>query len=1193
MRRRSRTRPLTCERLEARRLLATVSQMPVAMWIEGDNGDAGYYDGIVDYATSAQQPLTAAKLVLRLADPASSDPSISQNFQLDASSRLISTILELDAKGFAGEIALVPDFTSDGHVWNWSPAGQSFTAEWQKAFYWAHEANSILATGGSRHTFISEITIEAEASGIPADEGTLNAIRDYQKTWWPELDESPQFVGTGLAHGYTNLGQMAGWTVGASAADRLLDAAYCELYNMTESAGGTTYVDAYAAGVTLTNPQPQAPTTIYSAARNAADPAATIFGTPTDGTPASTFGYFVGKHTSGGIMPADLSRTYLIFSTEHASEGLGLIDAFGTWDAPVAGPGAGVDEFIEFCRKFTDPADPNGFMPFWSQGTQGAVTAPPNICVFQYQFLPQTWQATATGLPTATPPELEDLVLWDYRECGSDAASLSTYHTWLLGYLADHPPQRLVLYVSDPAVVGNAFYDPTAAPAFDTNGDPTNFVAFLQKAGTSGEPRGATATPPVPIEILIDRLSFSKPAPVPAGWKPLATGAPAELTLPADWANLPRAFSWLATLLDNAAVPAGLVPRLTIDPELTKGATGLTGDYAYQHIACWLDWAKRTDGYPADLGIGMALEVDSSVFAKVNTMTFPSALNPTNGMPILEGSWLDFDGSRFLDKTNPAAVYPFYRDPSITDPILSMAYMETYVGGAPNASSYYRWMNTVSGSTVTPQAPAKAAADLQRSLLQQPYAAGDGTISVTNLVATGTGTNFGQLVQYDAITATADPTSYWKLQDEIPANPTLTLKGTGTDVVASPWLFTELPMDWQSTVIQPGQESRITFVFSAEHDVAQGIPFFGYWQESDFLSFLGSTQQLLATTTVDDVVFVTAQNDNGPTAGVGVPTTNYAMYTIRQICEAWGVAAYPDAMPPPAPAVSLAEDTGASATDRITRVGTLSIDLEAGARAEYSRDGGRTWHGRFAPREGFNAVLVRQVDAAGNVSEATTFTFILDRAPPSPVRAVLLDDTGRSQTDRVTTDGRIAAVGRLPDTTLEYAADGSPTWAASFAPREGVNVVRVRQVDLAGNPSRPSPPLRFVLDTVSLAPTVRLTVDTGASAGDRVTRDGRLTVLGVEPGARVGYSTDGGATWAARVRPVAGQNLVQVRQVDRAGNVSPSASLSFILERGPVGDSGDAATAVDGGTVGRDASIRVASRLAARFIRDARRARPA
>jgi hypothetical protein len=919
-----RSRPPACERLETQRVPLVDAPLPVAMWIERDNGDDVYYQSIISYAATAQ-PLAASKLLLRLADPASSDSSISQNFQLSATSRLIETLLALDATPYAGQVALIPDFTSNGHVWNWSPAGTTFTAEWQKAFYWANKANEILAANGSHRTFISEVMLEAEASGIPADEGTLGLIRDYQRTLWPDLDASPRFVGTGLTHAYTNLAQLAGWTIGATAADRLLEAAYCELYNMTESAGGVTYVDAYAASASIDNPCPALPDTIYSEARNLADPVGAIFGTPSVDDPASTFGFFVGKHTSSGSgMPADLSRTFLIFSTEHASEQEGLIDAFGTWDAPATGPGAGVDEFIAFCRKFTDPAAQNGFMSFW------AATAAPSICVFQYEFLPTTWVETDTELP-APAPSLDDLVLWDYRECGTDAASLAKYHAWLFGYLAAHPPQRLVLYVTDPAVAGNAFYDPTATPAFDAEGKPANFVGFLQRAATAGNgPGAARATPTVPIEILIDRSSFPKPSsgiaptPVPAGWVALASDFPAALTLPADWSNLPRAFSWLTTLVANAAVPPGLVTGLTIDPELTKGATGLTGDYAYQHVACWLDWAKRRLPVTSGLDIGMALEVDSSVFAKVNTMNFPAPLVPDNGMPRLADSWLDSDGSRFLDKTNPGAVHPFWREPSVTEPILAMAYMETYVGGAPDAYSYYRWMNMVSGTTVTPQSPTAAAAGLQKSLLERPYAQGDGTISVQGLVAIGSGTNFDELVQYDGISVTVDPSSRWKVQDAVPANPRLTLKGVGADVVGSPWLFTELPMNWQSTVIQPGQESRITFVFSAEHDVAAGIPFFGYWTASNFLSFLGAVQGLLAETALPDAVFVTAVDGVGtPTAGAGVPATNYGLYSLRQICDAWGIADYPDAMPPPAPGVSLIHDTGSSGTDRITQDGRL------------------------------------------------------------------------------------------------------------------------------------------------------------------------------------------------------------------------------------------------------------------------------
>ena len=158
--------------------------LPVAMWIEGDNGDDTFYQGIVDYATSVQ-PLESNKLLLRLADPESSDPSISANFQLTAQSRLIASILQLSQRGFTGQVALIPDFTQ-GETWTWNPTGGTFTDDnkWEKAYYWADHANDVLTANGSK-LLISEVTIEAESSHISADPQTLQAIRDYQKTLWP------------------------------------------------------------------------------------------------------------------------------------------------------------------------------------------------------------------------------------------------------------------------------------------------------------------------------------------------------------------------------------------------------------------------------------------------------------------------------------------------------------------------------------------------------------------------------------------------------------------------------------------------------------------------------------------------------------------------------------------------------------------------------------------------------------------------------------------------------------------------------------------------------------------------------------------------------------------------------------------------------------------------------------------------
>ena len=1139
------------EALECRRALAAdvaaspapPESLPVAMWIERDNGDASFYSQVISYATS-QQPLAANKLLLRLADPASPDPSISTNFQLSPRSGLIAALIQLDRKAYVGQVALIPDFTSNGHVWAWAPAGVTFTAEWQKAYYWAHEANAILAQQGT-HLRIGEVTIEAEASGIPADADTLTDIRTYQRTLWPTLDASAGFVASGMAHGYTNLAQMAGWTIGATAGDRLLDAAYCELYNMTETVGGTTYVDAYAAGASVTNPSPAAPDTIYTLSRNASDPAAAILGTPTVDDAGSTFGYFVGKHTSSGSgMPTDLSRTYLMFSVEKSSVGNGLIDAFGTWDAPVGKPGGGVDDFMRVADAFTDPAAQGSFMSFW-----GATKAP-NICVFQYAFLPPTW---TVGLPgsaeTSAPATLDDFgfTLWDYRECSTDATSLAKYHTWLLTYLAAHPPGKLVLYVTDPAVAQNAFYDPTAAAVFAPDGSPTNFVAFLARAG-----RLATR---VPIEILMDRSSFPKPGqgpvptPAPQGWAPLADEGGEPITLPDDWANLPYAFSWLSTLVANQGVPAGTISGLTIDPELDKLATGLTGDDAYEHVACWIDRAKRLAPGTAGLDLGMALEVDASYFAKVNTMAFPVVGTPANGMPAFIGSWLD----GFLDKTNPNAVFPRWRRPGDMAPILSMAYMETYVGGAPDAFSYFRWMNTLSGSTVVPQTAAEAASDLQKSLLDRPYATGTGTITVDTsaMTITGTGTNFDQLVQYDAIAATAAPGKTWKVQDPVPANPTLTVTGS-TSAVATPsgWEFTELPMNWQAPTVPAGLENRICFVFSAEHDVAGGLPFFGYWQLPQFISFMTTARDLLATATPADAVFVNAVDADGdPTAGRGVPQSGYGLYSLKQICDAWGVASYPDCVVPAAPGVALLNDTGTSATDRVTSDGRLVVTAEPGARIEYSTDGGRSWAPTFTARAGVNAFTVRQTDAAGNVSAATEFTFVLARSRPAAPSVRLVHDTGRSATDRITRDGALRAAGVTANAVLEYSVDAGRTWATTFSAREGLNVVRVRQTDVAGNVSAPSQAYRFTLDTVASAPVVTLVNATGGSGGDAITPDGRLRIRGLEPGASRRYSIDGGATWQRSFRPVRGGNMVRVRQEDVAGNVSLPAVVQFTIER--------------------------------------------
>ncbi|RQQ98382.1 hypothetical protein DF021_36775, partial [Burkholderia stagnalis] len=93
--------------------------------------------------------------------------------------------------------------------------------------------------------------------------------------------------------------------------------------------------------------------------------------------------------------------------------------------------------------------------------------------------------------------------------------------------------------------------------------------------------------------------------------------------------------------------------------------------------------------------------------------------------------------------------------------------------------------------------------------------------------------------------------------------------------------------------------------------------------------------------------------------------------------------------------------------------------------------------------------------------------------------------------------------------TVEYSTDGGHTWNTSFSAVEGVNDVQVRQTDIAGNTSSATS-FSFMLDTSAAAPGVALTTDSGSSAVDHITNVGTLNLTGVETGATVEYSTDGG-----------------------------------------------------------------------------------
>jgi len=251
-----------------------------------------------------------------------------------------------------------------------------------------------------------------------------------------------------------------------------------------------------------------------------------------------------------------------------------------------------------------------------------------------------------------------------------------------------------------------------------------------------------------------------------------------------------------------------------------------------------------------------------------------------------------------------------------------------------------------------------------------------------------------------------------------------------------------------------------------------------------------------------------------------------------------------------APGVALANDTGIVG-DNVSSNGSLALSgIESGATVQYSTNGGNTWTTNFTAVAGLNSVQVRQIDLAGNTSAATALSFTLDNTAPAAPGLALFQDTGSSGSDHITSNGTLALSGIGTGSTVQYSIDNGATWSNSFLAHEGSNSVQVRQIDLAGNASAATT-LSFTLDTTApAAPGLALANDTGSSASDHITSNGTLALSGIETGATVQYSTDGGTTWTSSPSPSAheGSNSMQVRQTDVAGNVSAATTLAFTLD---------------------------------------------
>ena len=175
------------------------------------------------------------------------------------------------------------------------------------------------------------------------------------------------------------------------------------------------------------------------------------------------------------------------------------------------------------------------------------------------------------------------------------------------------------------------------------------------------------------------------------------------------------------------------------------------------------------------------------------------------------------------------------------------------------------------------------------------------------------------------------------------------------------------------------------------------------------------------------------------------------------------------------PEILLEEDTFATEgtgtdTDGITSNPQMNVVVDSDAAWSYSTNGGKDWSigtgSSFILKDGNYAagsIIVKAVDAAGNVKEtATTKAITIDTAAPRELSEVLVD-TGLSNIDRYTNEATVNISGIEAGTEQFYSLDNGKTWTlisnGSFeltGQTSGVitfdsEQVQIKQVDLAGN----------------------------------------------------------------------------------------------------------------------------------------------
>ena len=227
---------------------------------------------------------------------------------------------------------------------------------------------------------------------------------------------------------------------------------------------------------------------------------------------------------------------------------------------------------------------------------------------------------------------------------------------------------------------------------------------------------------------------------------------------------------------------------------------------------------------------------------------------------------------------------------------------------------------------------------------------------------------------------------------------------------------------------------------------------------------------------------------------------------------------------------------------------------------------------------GYARIGDTQIDttAPTNDNSPATVTVGADTtAPSAPAITAFSPDTGVSG-DFITSATTLTLSGTAePGSTVALfrggvsagtaTANGSGNWSvAGVGPlADGPYVFTATATDAASNVSAASPPYTVTVDTIApiLPPVIAgISPDTGASATDRITNTGTVTVSGTaEPGSTVSLfagatllgtaTTDGSGNWSVPLTLPEGTYNLTATATDAAGNTSaPSAAAPTIID---------------------------------------------